>query len=122
MVDRKTLQYLYSDGSSHVLMDPDSYEQMPLPAELIGDKSVYLVENIEIEVAYVDGQPVTADLPNSVDLTVSDTPPQIKGATATNQLKDAVCEGGARVRVPPFVENGTVVKVDTRTGEYLGRV
>ena len=61
------------------------------------------------------------DLPNTVELKVIETPPQVKGATATNQLKEALCEGGAKIKVPPFVENGTLVKVDTRTGEYLGR-
>lgn len=121
IVDRKRFEYLYSDGSNHVIMDPDSYEQISIPAELIGDKSVYLTENISLEVALVEGQPILVEMPNTVDLKVIDTPPQVKGATATSQLKDAVCEGGARIRVPPFVENGTLVKVDTRTGEYLGR-
>lgn len=118
---RKTMEYLYSDGKNHVLMDGDNYEQAELRAELIGDKAVYLAPNIPIEVSTVEGEIVAAELPNTVELTVTDTPPQVKGATATNQLKDALCEGGARIRVPPFVENGQVVKVDTRTGEYLGR-
>jgi len=120
-VDRKSMEYLYSDGTNHVLMDPDSYEQVEIPAEMIGADAVYLQPNIQVQVAFVEGKPITFDLPNTVELTVTDTPPQIKGATATNQLKDAECEGGAKVRVPPFVEVGTVIKVDTRTGEYLGR-
>ena len=121
IVDRRTLEYLYSDGSGHIVMDTETYEQLPIGAELIGDGSVYLTENIPIEVAFVDGRPITAELPNTVELKVQDTPPQVKGATATNQLKDAICEGGAKIKVPPFIENGTLVKVDTRTGEYLGR-
>jgi len=121
MVDRKQMEYLYSDSSSHILMDPESYEQLGIPLELIGDGAVYLAENIQIEVSFVEGEAILAELPNTVELVVADTPPQVKGATATNQLKDAVCEGGARIKVPPFVENGTRVKVDTRTGEYLGR-
>jgi len=121
MLDRRNMEYLYSDGSSHIVMDPESYEQTELPAELIGDDKVYLAPNITLSVAFVEGSPISVELPNTVELTVVDTPPQVKGATATNQLKDAVCEGGAKVKVPPFVENGTVVKVDTRTGEYLGR-
>ena len=121
LVDRKAMTYLYSDGQHHVIMDNDSYEQVELPDDLIGEARVYLVENLEVQVAFVEGQPVTAELPNTVELKVTDTPPQVKGATATNQLKEAVCEGGAKVRVPPFVENGTVIKVDTRTNEYLGR-
>ena len=122
MVDRKQYEYLYTDASGHVLMDGETYEQFPIPVELIGDKSVYLTENISVEVSFADGQPIIAELPNTVELKIADTSPQIKGATATNQLKDAVCEGGAKVRVPPFVENGTIIKVDTRNGEYLGRV
>ena len=121
IVDRRKLPYSYSTNTNHVLMDPDTYEEVLLPLELIGDKAVYLADQVEIEVAFVDGQPLTAELPNTIELKVSDTPPQVKGATATNQLKNAICEGGATIRVPPFVENGTVVKIDTRTGEYLGR-
>ena len=119
--ERKSMEYLYSDGDSHVVMDGQSFEQVHLPAELIGEKSVYLAPNVELEVSFVEGKAVTAELPNTVELTVQDVPPQVKGATATAQTKDAVCEGGARVRVPPFVENGQLIKVDTRSGEYLGR-
>lgn len=121
LVDRKRLPYSYSTNQGHVLMDPDTYDEIVIPLELIGDQAAYLTDGIDIDVAFVDGQALTAELPNTVELTVIDTPPQVKGATATNQLKDAECEGGAKIRVPPFVENGTVVKVDTRTGEYLGR-
>jgi len=120
-LDRKPMEYLYSDGTSHVLMDMESFEQMEVPAELVGDQSVYLTPNMQVEAAFVDGKPLTVELPNTVELEVVDTPPQVKGATATNQLKDATCEGGARVKVPPFVENGTRIKVDTRTGEYISR-
>ncbi|MFW6155361.1 MAG: elongation factor P [Planctomycetota bacterium] len=119
--DRKTMEYLYSDGDRHVVMDMETYEQIELPDELIGDQRVYLTPNIPIEVSFVEGRVVSAELPNTVELTVVDVPPAVKGATVTNQLKDATCEGGARVRVPSFVENGTVIKVDTRSGEYLGR-
>ena len=121
ILDRKEMEYLYSDQTSHVVMDPDTFEQMNLPADLIGNDKVYLVPNIHLNVAFVDGKPVQIELPNVVELVVVDTPPGIKGATATNQVKEATCESGARIKVPPFVENGTKVKVDTRTGEYLGR-
>ncbi len=119
--ERKTLEYLYSDGDRHVVMDPESYEQTQLPGELIGERAAYLAPNISLEVSFVEGGAVSVELPNTVELTVKDTPPQVKGATATAQTKEAICEGGARVRVPAFVENGQVIKVDTRTGEYLGR-
>ena len=120
-VDRKPVEYLYSDGKAHVVMDPETYDQLEIPAELIGDAAVYLTPNILLQVSFIDGKPVTVELPNTVTLEVVDTPPQVKGATATNQLKDAVCDTGAKIKVPPFVENGTKIKVDTRTGEYLGR-
>ncbi len=121
MLDRKPMEYLYFDGSNYVVMDGQTYEQITVPAELIGKNSVYLTPNLKLEVAFVEGKPILVELPNTVELTVVDTPPQVKGATATNQLKDALCEGGARLKVPPFIENGTAIKVDTRTGEYLGR-
>ncbi len=120
--ERKSMEYLYSDGGRHIVMDGDSYEQIELPAELIGEKSIYLTPNIPLQVAFVDGAAISVELPNTAELKVVDVPPEVKGATATTQLKDAFCEGGARVKVPPFVNNGQVIKVDTRSGEYLSRV
>ena len=120
--DRKPMEYLYRDGQNFVVMDNESYEQYEIPADLIGDDSVYMKENTQVEIAFAEGELVSVELPNTVELEVVDTPPPIKGATATNQLKDAVCDTGAKVKVPPFVVNGTMIKVDTRTGEYLGRV
>jgi len=119
--ERKQMEYLYSDGSNMVLMDPDTFEQIEMPKEFVGDRGVYLTPNMQVEISFAQGQAVSIELPNTVELTVVDTPPQLKGATATNQLKDAICEGGAKIRVPPFIDNGTVVRIDTRTGEYLGR-
>jgi elongation factor P len=119
--DRKKYEYLYSDGGSHVLMDTETYEQLELPKEHIGEQEVYLTPNCPIEVCSVKGEIITIELPNTVELKIEDTPPEVKGATVTNQQKDARCEGGAVIRVPPFIENGEVVRVDTRTGEYLGR-
>jgi elongation factor P len=118
--ERRKMEYLYSDANNHILMD-ENYEQVLIPVDLIGEKSVYLTENLPLEVSYVDGQPLSVEIPNTVDLKVVDTIPQVKGATATSQNKDALCQGGAKIKVPPFVENGTMVKVDTRTGEYLSR-
>jgi len=119
--ERKKMEYLYSDGSNLIVMDPETYDQTEIPKELVGDKEVYLAPNMPLEISLAEGQAVSIELPNTVELTVVDTPPQLKGATATSQLKDATCEGGATIKVPPFIENGTVVKIDTRTGEYLGR-
>jgi elongation factor P len=120
-VDRKVMEYLYTDNQGIVVMDPESYEQVTIPMDLVADQAVYLKENIALEIAFIKGNPITLELPNTVELTVTDTPPQIKGATATNQYKDATCEGGAIIKVPPFIENGELIKVDTRTGEYIGR-
>lgn len=121
MFDRRPMEYIYTEGDHFVLMDPSSYEQVEMAKELLGEDAVYLTPNIQLQVAFVDGQPISVELPYTVELKVVDTPPGIKGATATNQSKDAICDGGAKVKVPPFVENGEVIKVDTRTGEYLGR-
>lgn len=120
-LDRHPVEYLYSDNTGHVVMEPDTYEQITLPRELLGTDEVYLQPNIQLQIAFVDGKPATVELPNTVELLVIDTPPGIKGATATNQLKEAICEGGAKVKVPGFVEIGTKIKVDTRDGEYLSR-
>jgi elongation factor P len=121
ILDRRPMEYLYSTGSAHVVMDPKTFEQTELPVELIGENSVYLQPNVSLQVALVDGQPVTVELPFTVELKVVDTPPQVKSATVTNVMKEALCEGGARIKVPAFVENGMTVRVDTRTGEYLGK-
>ena len=120
-LDRKTMEYMYSAGGNHVVMDMQTYEEFNIPADMIGESSVYLTPNLPIIVGIIEDKPVTIELPNTVDLLIVDTPPEVKGATATNQLKEAVCEGGARIRVPAFINNGQKVRVDTRTGEYLGK-
>lgn len=120
-LERREMEYLYASGDKQVFMDPNTFEQLELPSDLVGDSGVYLTPNLRVQVALVEGRPVTVDLPNTVELTVIDTPPPLAGATQTSQSKDALCEGGARVKVPPFVTNGTVIKVDTRSGEYLSR-
>ena len=119
--DRKDLEYLYSQGGRHMAMDQETYEEVEIPDAMIGDLRVYLMPNIHIQVAFVEGRIVSVEMPNTVELKIVEVPPAIKGATVTNQLKEALCEGGARVKVPSFIANGEVVRVDTRTGEYLGR-
>ena len=119
--DRRKYEYLYSDGNSHVLMDVETYEQLELPKQHIGRQEVYLTPNCPLEICSVKGEVISVELPFTVELKIADTPPQPKNATITNQHKEAKCEGGALIRVPPFIENGEVVRVDTRTGEYLGR-
>ncbi len=121
ILDRKPMEYLFTEGKNIIAMDPDSYEQIPIPEELIGDGKKFLQPNILLMVAMVDGKPVTAELPNTVELVVKDTPPEVKGATVTNVGKEAILDGGAVIKVPQFIKVGEKIKIDTRTGEYLSR-
>ena len=121
IIDRKPVQYLYAEAGAFVFMDMESYEEIRVLADLVGDQGVYLTPNLEVTLGRMDGKPVTVELPTSVELVVKEVAPGMKGATVTNVMKDALCEGGARVKVPTFIENGGHIKVDTRTGEYLER-
>jgi elongation factor P len=120
-VDTKPYQYLYRDGNHFVLMEEESADQIDVPADVMGDADKYLRGNEKVTVSFIDGKIVAIELPNVVELTVTDTTPVARGATATNQTKDATLETGLRVRVPPFIENGEILRIDTRTGEYLER-
>ncbi len=120
-VDTRPYEYLYRDGEDFVLMDQGSYDQIHVSAEVMGDAHLYLKGNEVITVQMIDGKIVSVELPNTVELAVTDTTPVVKGATATNQTKDAVLETGLRVKVPPFIENGELLRIDTRSGEYLER-
>jgi elongation factor P len=119
--ERKPMNYLYSEADNHVFMDMESYEEVRVPVALMGSQSVFLTPNLQVIVGFVDERAVQVELPASVELVVTDVPPELKGATVTNTMKDAACEGGARVKVPAFVNNGDHILVDTRTGEYLSR-
>lgn len=120
-MESKEYEYLYRDGQQFVLMDTSNYEQINVEGELFGDAVQYLRENEKIAATICEGKLVALELPFTVELTVKDTPPVVKGSTATNQPKEAILETGARVRVPAFIEPGERVRVDTRTGEYLDR-
>ena len=120
-LDEKEMQYLYNDGSAYYFMDTSSYEQIHLPADALGDSVQYLLAEAIIRVEFYEGEAVGIELPQTVDLKVVDTVPAIKGATASAQLKPATLETGLVVTVPPFVENGDLVRVNTETGEYLSR-
>ena len=119
--DDKHMQFLYRDDRYH-FMDTESYEQVSLSAEEVGEARMYLKENTEVDVLYIDGAPVTVELPNFVEITIAQTDPGLRGDTAQGGTKPATLETGAVVQVPLFLSEGDVVKVDTRTGEYLGRV
>ena len=120
-LDKRKYEYLYSAGGEHILMDVVNYEQISLDDEGFGDGPKYLKPNTPLEVAMYEGKPVIVNLPNTVDLKVTDTAPEIKGATATNQNKPATLETGLVVQVPAFIKVGEILRIDTRTGEYLTR-
>lgn len=121
-LDKRNYEYLYSSGSDHVLMDTTTYDQITLDDDAFGDGQKYLKPNTQLQVSMYEGRPVVVTLPITVDLQVVDTPPEIKGATATNQNKPATLETGLIVQVPPFVKVGELIRIDTRTGEYMTRV
>jgi len=121
-LDKGTYEYLYSSGSEHVLMDTQSYEQITLDDDAFGDGPKYLKPNTQLQVSMYQGRPIIVELPNTVDLEVTQTPPEIKGATATNQNKPATLETGLVIQVPAFIKTGDIIRVDTRSGEYVTRV
>jgi elongation factor P len=115
------MQFLYRDDRYH-FMDTETYEQVSLSPDEVGEAREYLKENTEVEVLYIDGAPATVELPNFVELAIAETDPGVRGDTAQGGSKPARLETGAVVQVPLFLNPGDVVKVDTRSGEYLGRV
>jgi len=121
VLDERQMQYLYKDGDSYHFMDTESYEQMHISAEALGDSVNYIMPEATIAVEFYGSEPVGIELPPTVDLKVTDTAPGIKGATASNQIKPATLETGLVVNVPPFVNTGDTVRVSTDTGEYLSR-
>src|SRR5215212_8472584 len=121
VLDERQMQYLYKDGDSYHFMDTDSYEQMHMSTEALGDSVNYIMPDATIAVEFYGSEPVGIELPPTVDLKVTDTAPGIKGATASNQIKPATCETGLVVNVPPFINTGDVIRVNTETGEYLQR-
>ena len=120
-MDRREMEYLYSDSSGATFMDSENYEQMVLNPALLGDSLKYLRPNAKTIVLMSDGNPITIELPASVELTVEDCPPEVKGATVTNQTKDATMETGLVVRVPAFIKSGETLKISTLDGSYLSR-
>ena len=125
-IDRRKMQYLY-DSSGHgagpfVFMDNESYDQLEIDSDVLPkEQSQWLKENENVTIELYDHKPLGVELPAAVELAITDTTPQAKGTTATNQLKEATVETGARVRVPPFIEVGQVVRINPTSGEYLGK-
>jgi elongation factor P len=121
LVERE-MQYLYRDGDNFCLMDNESYEQIMLTAEQMGDGVLYLTENMDLKVLFFNKQAVAVDLPNFVELTVAQTEPGVRGDTASGGTKPATLESGAVIQVPLFINEGDRLKVDTRTGTYIERL
>ncbi len=120
-LDSRNVEYLYSDNDGHIIMDLETYDQDTIPKEVFGTDIQFLKPNTQLTALFHEGKLVSYDLPKTVDLKITDTAPGIKGATATNQLKDAVLETGFKTRVPSFIEIGEVIRINTESGDYLGR-
>lgn len=120
-LEQRDMQYLYKDGEDYYFMDTSSFEQIHITSEALGESVNYLKPEMTIEVEFYGEEPVGIELPQTVDLAVTDTAPGIKGATASAQVKPATLETGLVVQVPPFVNTGDLIRVSTETGEYLSR-
>ena len=120
-VDRRQMEYLYSDNTGHVLMDNETYDQITASDELLGEAIKFFKPNTPLTALTHEGNVIGIELPKSVELAVAETTPTPKGATVMNQLKDAVLETGLKTRVPPFIEVGNVVRVSTDDGSYIAR-
>ena len=120
-IETKKMQYLYNDGELYYFMDGQTYDQVPISFDMVEDAIKYLRENDEATIKFYKEQPFIVEAPNFVDLKVIDCEPGVKGDTATNVTKEATVETGAVVHVPIFIEEGEVIQIDTRSGEYLGR-
>lgn len=121
-VDRREMQYLYADGESYVFMDTQNYDQLFVPAEVVGKNGDFLLESAIVTVAVNEENPLYIELPAAVVMTVSQTDPGLQGDRSTGGTKPATMETGAVIQVPLFISTGERLKVDTRTGDYLGRV
>lgn len=120
-VEDKPYEFLYREGDSFVLMDTETYDQLSVAADLVPDGEKFLKGNEQIACKIMDGEIIGVELPNTVELEVAEAPPVVKGATATNQSKEVTMETGYKVRVPPFITTGEVLRIDTRTGDYIER-
>jgi elongation factor P len=120
-VDKRDMQYLYREGEDFVFMDLSDYDQPRIPAEVVGDAADYLLEEQTVTIAFNDGTPLYVDMPAAVELVISQTDPGLQGDRSTGGSKPATLETGAEIQVPLFITTGEKIKVDTRSGEYLGR-
>ena len=122
VIERKEMQYLYSDGELYYFMDQETFEQIPLNYEKVEEAIKFLKENMFAIIKFYKGEAFSVEAPNFVELLITQCDPSVKGNTATNAMKPATLETGAQVNVPMFVNEGDTIRVDTRTGEYMERV
>jgi elongation factor P len=120
-MSRRKKQYLYNDGNAYTFMDMETFDQIAIPKEKIGDAAQFMKENMELDALYLEDEFLTLDMPASVQLKVTHTVPGIRGDTVSNTTKPATVETGVEVQVPLFIKEGDTIKVDTRTGEYVER-
>jgi elongation factor P len=120
-LDVVEMEYLYQEGENYVFMDTKNYEQSYIPSRFLEDSAGYLLPNSKVSVSFIEGKPVSVEIPARVTLKVVETEPGIKNATATNVLKPAVLETGIKIGVPPFINEGDSIIVNTETGEYMSR-
>lgn len=121
-VDRRDMQYLYHDGTDYVFMDQEDFDQVSLSEALVGDAKNFMLENQNVQVAFNEGSPLYIELPAAVELTITHTEPGLQGDRSTGGTKPATLETGYEIQVPLFLDNDTKIRVDTRSGEYMGRV
>ncbi len=120
-MERRKLEFSYADKEGYHFMDPETYETVTFQEALVGEAKDYLVENLAVEILYAEGRAVQLDLPASVNLKITESPEGVRGDSASNVTKPATLETGKVIQVPLFINEGEVVKVDTRTGAYMGR-
>ena len=120
-IERKKMQYLYNDGDLYYFMDQETYDQIPVSKDTVGDSLKFVKENEEVTIVSYQGNPFSIEPPLTVELLITESEPGVKGNTATGATKPAIVETGAQVMVPLFVDQGDTIKIDTRTGEYLSR-
>lgn len=121
ILDKKEVQYLYREGNNYFFMNPVSFEQISVPEKLIADEAKYLKEGMTVTLQSLDDEPLSLELPIKMDFRVSEADPGVRGNSATNIYKDAVLENGLHIKVPLFIEEGELIRVDTRNGEYVER-
>ena len=121
-LEETTLNFLYADENNYFFMDPKSFEQIEIKKDMIGEKGKILTENLEVSVSFYDGSPIAVDLPNQVTCEIESTDAALKGQTVSSSYKPAILENGLKIQVPPFVESGDQIILDTRTNEYVKKI